>query len=236
MEVGPMEARTAVAAVVATSVLGVGFLVGVAGAGGRQDGRCVAEAARSGLVGRILDLNQATFVGGTAGNDGGSLPPGSGFNLDVGPSTVWCGFAGNDVVSLNQGWVLAGDGDDFFVTNTGTFVGGPGNDRSWRSSDNAGTFLGGPGDDDTFSNSGRFEGGPGNDSVGYLSGTFLGGGGNDSVYWLTGEGTFVGGAGDDVVDWMWSGTFVGGPGANVINHRIGGTCTDAIVLDGPPCD
>jgi Ca2+-binding RTX toxin-like protein len=113
-------------------------------ADGDNRGRCVAEAARAGLLGRDLNPVQVNVVAGTAGDDD--------FTSRVtGRRDVLCGFGGRDsILALSEGDV---------------FLGGPGNDHVVLLL-NLGTLIGGEGDDAVeFMANGTFNGGPGVDVV-----------------------------------------------------------------------
>jgi Ca2+-binding RTX toxin-like protein len=178
--------------------------VSTVGAAGDQSarGRCIAAAARAGLLGRDANPGNTTFIAGTEGDDDFT-----GRNT-AGPD-VFCGFGGNDFINrLDAGDVfIGGAGDDRVVfLNGGTFDGGAGNDSVDFPQE--GTFDGGAGDDRVvFLNGDVFIGGAGDDRVVFLNGgTFDGGAGDDRVAVLNG-GTFDGGAGDDRVDFPQEGTF-----------------------------
>ncbi|HEX2275082.1 MAG TPA: hypothetical protein VHG90_14530 [Acidimicrobiales bacterium] len=158
-----------------------------------NQGRCVSELARAGLIGRDLNPGKANFVVGTEGDDV--------FDAMVTDDVdVICGFGGNDrIETLDAGDVfLGGEGDDLVPFNRGTFIGGEGNDFV---AFNFGTFNGGPGDDVVaFNESGAvFNGGPGNDQVDFNFGTFNGDAGDDSVIFNESGGVFNGGPGNDTV-------------------------------------
>lgn len=161
----------------------------------------------------------ATFSGGTRGADMWSM---SGPVEAGSPPVVWCGFAGDDVVSDNWGWVYGGPGNDSMSENWLVFRGGPGNDSV---SPNEGYFAGGPGNDTVIANHGTFDGGPGNDAVISTlgppnTGTFNGGPGRDSVGWNA--GTVYAGTGNDIVG-VNDGFVDGGPGYDVVKENHG-TC------------
>lgn len=167
--------------------------------GDRAAAACVKVARAYGDLGRGYTFGTAWFSGGTHRADevvigSGPVEPGQ-------KVQVWCGFAGDDVISDSWGWVYGGPGDD-------------GMGENWL------VFRGGPGDDSVSPNEAFFDGGPGNDSVHPNSGTFLGGFGNDSV--LLNEGTFRGGPGRDTVE-LNHGLFDGGPGFDVVRENHG-TC------------
>lgn len=186
---------------------------------------CTVVARLAGDLGGELTLKNATFSGGTMRDDlvsvgNAPVPPGERI-------PVWCGFAGDDVISDNWGWVYGGAGDDGMGENWLVFKGGPGNDNAGP---NHGYFAGGWGDDSVTANYGTFDGGPGNDAI--LGedgppnmGTFNGGPGNDRVDWNA--STFNGGRGRDYVG-VNSGTFDGGPGYDVVGENHG-TCINVEV-------
>ncbi len=151
----------------------------------QDKGRCIAELARAGLVGRDVNPKTANIVTGTEGDDDLSG------QLTAGPDVV-CGFGGNDTI----GTLAAPD----------IFLGGAGFDLV--SSLEGGTFNGGPGYDTVaFVDAGTFNGGEGDDVVQFLfGGTFNGGEGDDRVDFLIG-GTFNGGPGNDTVIFNEGGTF-----------------------------
>jgi hypothetical protein len=148
------------------ALVGPAVVAPAAGASPRQNARCVAEAARLGLLDKQLNPSNHTFVGGTLGGDGqpfGSTP------LNVAANEVWCGFGGDDLVTTNDGIVIGGDGTDSVSVNNGTFYGGPGNDDVFFNAA-TGRFYGQGGNDSVFLNRGFFNGGPGFDSIEESSG------------------------------------------------------------------
>ena len=221
-------------AMAAVAVLALVAFTGVADAAPVQNGQCLSVAARAGYLPQLRP-SRWTFIGGTDERDGNYVDS----PLNVASNSVFCGFDGSDLITLNDGWVIGGAGDDMFAVNRGTSWAVPVTTRTYINGTNQGLFIGGDGNDVAYANQGTFDGGAGNESVGYQMGTFNGGAGNDSVYFMGANApTSVFNeqlAGDDTVDYMWDGHFDGGLGNNDINHRIGGTCTNAVVLQGPPC-
>jgi hypothetical protein len=157
----------------------------------------IASAALLALPGAVaLADDLECTVEGTQGDDdfrvGAALNPG---DIVIEPDDIVCGGKGDD---------------DLFGGFTGTFYGGPGDDRV---PDLKGTFEGGPGDDKVsiMREDAIFEGGPGDDGVGEVrSGTFLGGPGADEVGTLFLGATFEGGPDTDTVT-IDNGTFIPGP-------------------------
>ena len=148
---------------VAVLLLGV---IGTSAAGAHGRGRpiswrCVAEAARLGILGRDVNPSTHVFVSGTPGDDGAANGPDQIF---VAADEVYCGLGGHDVIMANSGITIGGAGDDYMYTNRGTFYGGPGSDFVYY---NAGTFNGGRGDDGIYAGPGFFDGGPGFDRIGF---------------------------------------------------------------------
>jgi hypothetical protein len=154
------------------------FAISPAVAQGNARARCIAEAARAGLIGPHLNPRNATFHGGTDGDDVNTFTPTPGRD-------VFCGFAGNDVIR------------NFNLETGDIFLGGEGRDE--LNALEGGMFNGGPGDDlAAVILFGTFNGGPGNDfSVALVQGTYNGGPGDDSASLVIGGGTFNGGDGDD---------------------------------------
>jgi hypothetical protein len=107
------------------AALGLALTLGVAGPALAEDDardRCIAEAARAGLIGADLNPSNANFVPGTDADDNFSGRATTGRD-------VFCGFGGNDIISiLDAGDVFLGGAGDDGVDNVkgGTFNGGPG--------------------------------------------------------------------------------------------------------------
>lgn len=107
-----------------------------------SQGRCIKEAARTGLIGRDLNPSNANFISDAevVDNLGGRITAGR---------DVLCGFGENDfVITLEAGDVFLGfkDTDRILAQTGGVFLGGEGNDEaSGFLAD--GTFNGGEGVD-----------------------------------------------------------------------------------------
>lgn len=240
------SARRALAAVGVAALAAMGLVSTPSSAVAEQDGTshagwvCVRVARAYGDLGKALTLADATFTGGTWGDDRSDLSNGD-HPVQAGEKIpVWCGFAGDDSLSDNWGWMYGGPGNDCVGENWLVFRGGPGNDCAGP---NQAYFQGGPGNDSVINVGGaRFDGGPGNDYVEVVnSGVFNGGPGRDyapagtvtdgifnggsGADWVaTNDGTVNGGPGNDRVQ-VNNGVFDGGPGWDVVveNH---GTCID----------
>ena len=89
---------------------------------------CIRVAQAAGDIGAPLTLANAVFTGGTPGNDIGNT---GGSPVEPGePIPVFCGFAGDDLVSDNWGYYYGGPGNDITSENWLVFRGGPGNDSA----------------------------------------------------------------------------------------------------------
>ena len=119
-----------------------------------EQGRCIREAVKAGLIGPDLNPGNTNFAGGTAGDDNFTG------RTTAGPDVV-CGFGGDDFVDT------LGVGD--------VFLSGAGNDRV--NEQYGGTFNGDEGNDTVFLKyGGTFNGGAGSNLVNeQYGGTFNGG-------------------------------------------------------------
>ena len=145
-------------------------------------------------------------VFGTSGNDTFVIGPGL-----LPSDSIICGGKGNDTLN---------DAGFTFVTFSGTFYGGQGDDNVDTFPNFAGTFVGGQGNDSMVSlDNGTFHGGQGDDRVGFLGGGWFDGGrGNDSVFEQRG------------------GTYDGGPDSDVLEFDCGGTQLNVETIDpNGPC-
>jgi len=135
---------------------------------------------RLGVVATLLVALSALLIGATAST------------VSAASDCTVFGTSGNDTFIVGPGQlptdaiICGGKGDDTlddvpfsFVTFSGTFYGGQGND--WMSDLTGGTFQGGGGDDGVeFFASGLFDGGRDNDTVEFqIGGTYRGGPGYD---------------------------------------------------------
>lgn len=189
-----MRARSVLCLIGGGSLL-LGILASPASADESNQGRCVSELARAGLIGRDFNPGKANFIVGTEGDDVFD-------SMVTDDVDVICGFGGNDrILILDAGDVfLGGDGDDIAdnVSPGATFFGGEGNDLV---ASNFGVVNGGPGNDRVSTNqrSGVFNGGDGNDTVTFNLGKFNGDAGDDHVRFNRPTGVFNGGPGNDTV-------------------------------------
>ncbi|WP_460794162.1 hypothetical protein [Nocardioides pacificus] len=199
---------------------------------------CIGVVRANGDLGDELSLQNATFTGGTLGDDQSGESNGAGPVQPGERIPVWCGFTGDDGLSDNWGWMYGGPGNDCVGENWLVFKGGTGQDCAGP---NEAYFAGGPGDDHAGPNSsGRFDGGQGNDYVEVVNGgVFNGGPGNDYIpVGSVNDGTFNGGDGQDRVARndgivnggrdadlviVNNGIFNGGPGWDVVKENHG-TC------------
>ena len=143
-------------------------------------------------------------VFGTSGNDTFIVGPGQ-----LPTDSIICGGKGDDTLD---------DVGFSFVTFSGTFYGGQGDDV-------VGTIA---------SFSGTFHGGQGNDTLIFLDiGTFHGGQGNDQATFLLG-GPFDAGRGSDSVVIQHGGTYDGGADSDVLRFDCGGTQVNVESIDACP--